>query len=265
MEIAEQNGIENSSEGLIPFGSGVVGSGSSHGDSEEVSNADTSLIVDGGTRKSREDASEQILLDVNWAGVTGHRGDAVVNFSEELNWDKAAKEMANVKSSGAGDEKHIGGAVGLGGGELRKNRFHCFGDREGQEPFSELLLVMDGGPGEGMGGGRRTDVEVVEQEKGLEDSDVVEAESGEGRLTVILVVGGGTGVLGELAQVGDNWDLVGEDINDPFIGGGLAGGRVSFEKLEDIGRVLRDFDFLDSELDRALLEGRDLGRERHGC
>lgn len=127
------------------------------------------------------------------------------------------------------------------------------------------MFPGDGGPGCSVSGRNRADVEIVDEKESLEDGDVVEAECGEGGLGVRLVVSGGGCGCGEVQHVGNGRDLIGEEIDVPFIGGGGAGGRVRLKEVEDVGRVLRKFDFFHFKSDGLAVKGGELGVERHCC
>lgn len=89
------------------------------------------------------------------------------------------------------------------------------------------------------------DVEIVEEEEALETDGVVEDESGEGRLSLILVVGGRGGSGGDLHDVHEDGDLRREDVYGPVIGGSGFRGRVLFKEGQGIGDVVRILDIFD--------------------
>lgn len=265
VEITEENGVEDGSKNLIPFRRDVRSCGGSDRDSEDVSDGDGCLVGNVVCEEVGQNTREEILLDVDGTGVSGHGGNAIVDGSEKVDGNISAKVVVEIECGSGRGEKNVLCLISLGGIQLGKNHLHGIGDGEGQKPGSKSMFPGDGGPRCGVGGRNRADVEIIDEEEGLKDGDVVEAECSERGLSVGLMVGGGGCGGGEVQHVGDGRDLVWEEIDVPFIGCGGAGGRVRLKKVEDVGGVLGKFDFFHFKGDGLAVEGSELSVERHCC
>lgn len=249
---------------LKPFrgyiGSNIVG----NGNTKDISDCDTCFVGDDIFIKFKDGSGQEVVPNVNGAGVSGQRADAVMNGGKELQWNEAAKEMLERESSGGGYEKHIFCLLSLGCRQLGEKDFQGFGNGKVQEPGSEVIFPGDGGPSGGVGRRIRTDMKIIEKKESLKDSGVVEAERGEGRLRFIFVVGGIGGGRGKMHNVSNDGYLVREHINSPFVSSGGAGGGVRLKKSENIGGIVWELDFLDFKSHGFRAESGEFGGERHG-
>jgi hypothetical protein len=264
MEITEQHGVENGGEHLVPFSSCVGGGGSVGVDAEDISAGNERFVGNVVGDKFEQCAREEILLDVGWLGVTGHGSNTVMERREEINRNETTKEVLEMESSSGGNEEDVLGAIGFSCSELSEDGFHRIRDGEREQVFSESIFPGDCGPGCGVGGWRWADVEIVEEEEALETDGVVEDESGEGRLGLILVVSGGGGGGSKLHDEHEDGDLGREDVDSPIIGGSGFRRRVLFKQSEGVGDVVRILDIFDFENNGLVLEvGELVGECRH--
>lgn len=131
VEITEENGVEDGSKNLIPFRRDVRGCGGSDRDSEDVSDGDGCLVRDVVCEEVGQNTREEILLDVDGTGVSGHSSNAIVDGGEEVDGNISAKVVMEIECGSRRGEENVLSLISLGGIQLGKNHLHGIGDREG--------------------------------------------------------------------------------------------------------------------------------------
>jgi hypothetical protein len=146
--------------------------------------------------------------------------------------------------------------------ELRKDRDEEFRNGERKKEIREFMFPGGLGPSASVSGRGGTNVEIIEKEESINDCHVVEADGGDGGLSVFTVVSSAGVLKRHKHNIDQDFGNIRKYIDGPFVSEVGTGGGVALEEREYVGGRFGDFHISDNEFDCLRLQRSEAVRKR---